>query len=165
MSKNINIAIAAFAALFVVVLAIAAYLDNSIIKLHIIEALPYIAGPLLCLRHKKFGYALSFASGAFWLWTAGFLTTFVRNGFGQLDHLISTGTLERFDVFIAVPAAIGTAGMVIFSITGYLRLSRKSLSDILLFVLAIILVTIFFLVIFELFAPRYLQMFRGVFYK
>jgi hypothetical protein len=164
MLKKVNTTIAAFAALFVIVLAIAAWLDRSIIILHMVEALPYIIGPLLCLRQNKFGYALCFASGAFWLWTGGFLTTFVHNGFEQLIDLIRTGTLKRFDILIAVPAAIGTAGLVIFSSLGYIMLPNKSLMDILLFVLTVILITIFFLIIFRLFAPKYLEMFRGIFF-
>jgi len=160
----IDIAIATSAALFIIVLAIAAYLDKNIILLHIVEALPYVVAPILCLRRKKFGYLLAFASGAFWIWTGGFLTTFVRNGFEQLENFINTGTLDRFDIFIAVPAAIGTAGMVFFSLIGYLFLPNKSLKDFLLFLLAIIVITVFFLTIFKLFAPNYLGMFRGIFW-
>src|SRR6266542_3680444 len=142
------------AALFIIVLAIAAYLDKSIILLHIVEALPYVVAPILCLRRKKFGYPLAFASGSFWIWTGGFLTTFVRNGFEQLENFINTGTLDRFDIFIAVPAAIGTAGLVFFSLIGYLSLPGKSLKDVLLFLLAIIVITVFFLTIFKLFSCK-----------
>jgi hypothetical protein len=62
-----------------------------------------------------------------------------------------------------LPAVIGTAGLVIFSLLGYIMLPNKSLMDILLFVLAVILITVFFLIIFKLFAPKYLQMFHGIF--
>ena len=37
-------------------------------------------------RGDRLAYPLGFASGAFWLWTAGFLTTFVRNGFEMNDR-------------------------------------------------------------------------------
>jgi hypothetical protein len=164
MVTRVNTTIVAFATLFVIVLAIAAWLDRSIIILHMVEALPYIIGPLICLRQNKFGYALCFASGAFWLWTGGFLTTFVHNGFEQLIDFIRTGTLKRFDILIAVPAAIGTGGLVIFSMLGYIMLPDKSSKDILLFVSTLILISFFFLIIFKLFAPKYLQMFHGIFF-
>jgi hypothetical protein len=158
----INRAIAICAAIFIVILQVASYLDRSILVLHIVEAIPYIVGPLLCFRNIKFGYAICFASGIFWLWSGAFLTTFVRNGFEQLAILIDTGRVERFDILIAVPAAIGTGGMVLFSSIGYLRLPKKHFSDLALFAIALIIITLFFLAIFRLFAPAYLEMFRGI---
>lgn len=155
----------AFAGLFVIVLIISAILDKSIRVLHSIEALPYIIGPIFCLKRSKMGYAISFASGAFWFWSATFLTSFVRNGFEQLYGLIRTGAVARFDILIAVPAAIGTGGMAICALTGYLRLPGKSIKDSWLFLSALVLITGFFLAIFKLLAPNYLEMFRGIFFK
>ena len=61
--------------------------------LHVFESLPFIVAALLCLRQQKFGYMLGAAAGAFWLWTAGTLTTFVRrNGFERVAILLGTGT-------------------------------------------------------------------------
>src|SRR5437016_1016182 len=74
-----DVAAAVCAAAFVVVLAVSAYWDRSIRILHIVEALPYIVAAILVLRQHKFGYALGTVSGAFWLFTAAFRTTFVRN--------------------------------------------------------------------------------------
>src|SRR4051812_37677214 len=71
----------ASAALFVVILAVAAYWDSSIRVLHLFEAVPYLLAAGLITRQRRFGYLLGVASGAFWLWTAGFLTTFIKNGF------------------------------------------------------------------------------------
>jgi hypothetical protein len=162
-SRIIEIAIAFSAALFVLVLAIAAYFDRSIIILHVVEALPYLIAPILCLKKKKFGYFLAFASGGFWLWTAGFLTTFIRNGFEQLEMFIKTGSISRFDIFIAVPAASGTAGLVFFSLLGYINQPKKRMKDILLLLLACLLIATFFVIIFWLFAPKYLEMFQNIF--
>jgi hypothetical protein len=93
------------------------------------HALPYLVGPFLCLRRKTFGYALTFASGVFWLWCGAILTTFVRNGFEQAEQLIRTGIIDRFDVLMAVPAGIGTAGLAIFSLIGYFKLPNKKATD------------------------------------
>src|SRR5262245_58252408 len=65
------------AAIFILVLAIAAYWDPSIRVLHVFEAIPYGLASVLCLRQRKAGYLLGAASGVFWLWMAGTLTTFV----------------------------------------------------------------------------------------
>lgn len=159
---TIDIGIIASASIFITVLQVSAYFDKSIITLHIAESLPYIIGPALCLRHSKLGYALTFASGVFWLWCGVLLTTFVRNGFEQLIKVIQTGILERIDIVIAVPAAIGTAGLATFSLIGYFRLGNKTPKDAVLFLLMLFLVALFFLAIFKIFAPVYLQMFRGV---
>ena len=53
---------------------------------------------------------LGAASGAFWLWMAGTLTTFVRNGFERVAMLLRTGRVDRPDILIAAPAAFVTGG-------------------------------------------------------
>jgi hypothetical protein len=79
--NRIDVIAAICAAAFIAVLAVSAYWDRGIRVLHVFESLPYLLAAVLCLRRKKLGYALGVASGVFWLWTAGFLTTFIRNGF------------------------------------------------------------------------------------
>src|SRR5438270_5207287 len=75
------------AAAFIVILGIAAYWDRTIRVLHVFESVPFVVAALLCLRQHKFGYMLGAASGAFWLCTAGILTTFIRNGFERVAIL------------------------------------------------------------------------------
>jgi hypothetical protein len=156
---KIVVAAALCAATFIVILAIAAYFDPSIRVLHLFESLPYLLAAILCLRHARSGYAFGMVSGAFWLWTAGFRTTFIRNGFEQLSVLLRTGTVHRADILIAVPAALATAGLVVFSSIGYARSSNKSSRDLRHLALAVVTVPIFFILIFAVFAPQYLAMF------
>ena len=85
--SGIDVAAAVSAAVFIAVLAVTAYWDPSIRVLHVFESLPYLLAAVLCLRQSKLGYALGFVSGAFWLWTGGLLTTFIRNGFERLEML------------------------------------------------------------------------------
>ena len=153
------------AAAFIVILGIAAYWDRTIRVLHVFESLPYVVAAALCLRQRKFGYMLGAAAGGFWLWTAGTLTTFVRNGFERVPMLLRTGHVDRPDILIAVPAALVTGGLVIFSLWGYFRLGNKSWRDVGLFIAAMALVAGFFVAIFAAFAPQYLGMFRPVFGK
>ena len=163
---NLAIVIDALAAVcaiaFIVILGIAAYWDRTIRVLHVFESLPYLVAAVLCLRRRKFGYMLGAAAGGFWLWTAGTLTTFVRNGFERVAMLLRTGHVDRPDILIAAPAALVTGGLVIFSLWGYLRLRNKSWSDLGLFVAAIALVAGFFVAIFAAFAPQYLGMFKHI---
>jgi len=155
-------ATAGCAALFVAILALSGYWDPTIRTLHVFEAVPYGLAGLLCLRQSTFGYALAAAGGAFWLWCAGFLTTFVRNGFERLGALVRTGSVDRIDVLIAAPAAFATAGLVVFSVAGYVRRQNKSGRDIVAIASAFVAVPLFFLAIFKAFAPRYLAMFNGI---
>jgi hypothetical protein len=148
---------------FVAILGISAYWDPTIRVLHVFESLPYIVAAVLCLRQHKFGYMLGAASGAFWLWTAGTLSTFVRNGFERVAMLLRTGHVDRFDILIAAPAAVVTGGLVLFSLWGYSRTRNKSWSDLGLFVVATGVVAGFFVAIFAAFAPRYLGLFRHLF--
>ena len=164
-SKKTDLAAAACSMTFVVILGIAAFWDRNIRVLHVFESLPYLIAATLSLRQSKFGYALGVASGAFWLWTAGFLTTFIRNGFERLATLIRTGSVDRLDILIAVPAAIATGGLVLFSVAGYASLPKKSWHDSGLLLAASVLVSLFFVVIFAAFAPQYLGMFQGILKK
>jgi len=152
----------ASAALFVVILAVAAYWDPSIRVLHVFEAVPYVLAAALITRRRRLGYILGVACGAFWLWTAGFLTTFIKNGFQRLASLMLTGHVDRWDIFIAVPAAVGTGGLVLFSAVAYLRSADKSPMDAVRFLGTSALVAGFFVLIFRLFAPRYLGMFGSM---
>lgn len=163
MAKNRVDAAAAFCAVaFIVILAIAAYWDPSIRVLHVFESFPYLLAAILCLRHARSGYAFGAVSGAFWLWTAGFRSTFIRNGFEQLATLLRTGAIDRADILIAVPAALTTAGLVIFSAIGYARVPNKSRRDLRHLIVAVVTVPVFFILIFAAFAPRYLAMFPFV---
>jgi hypothetical protein len=148
---------------FIVILAIAAYWDRTIRVLHGFESLPYIVAAVLCLRQRKFGYMLGAAGGAFWLWMAGTLTTFVRNGFERVAMLLRTGHVDRPDILMAAPAAVVTGGLVLFSLWGYSRTRNKSWSDLGLFAVATGAVSGFFMAIFAAFAPQYLGMFRHLF--
>jgi hypothetical protein len=161
-SNKIDVTAAICAAIFIAVLAVSAYWDRSIRVLHVFESLPYLLAAVLCLRRNKLGYALGLASGVFWLWTAGFLTTFIRNGFERLEMLLRTGSVDRPDILIAVPAAVATAGLALSSVLGYARLPNKSWRDSAALGTAVVLVPGFFIAIFAAFAPQYLQMFRGL---
>jgi hypothetical protein len=161
-TNKLGVAVAVCALLFVAILALAAFFDPSIRVLHVFEALPYLLAAVLCLRRIKFGYVLGAVSGAFWLWTAGWLTTFIRNGFERVAVLARTGAVDRVDVLIAVPAALATGGLVLFSLLGYLALPRKSWRDLWLLLATLVLVPGFFVAIFLAFAPQYLGMFHGI---
>ena len=161
--NTIDTLAAVCATAFIVILGIAAYWDRTIRVLHGFESLPYVVAAVLCLRQRQFGYMLGAAAGAFWLWTAGTLTTFVRNGFERVSMLLHTGLVDRPDLLIAAPAALVTGGLVIFSLWGYSRLRNKSWSDLGLFVAAAGLVAGFFVAIFAAFAPQYLNMFKPIF--
>lgn len=154
---------AACATSFIIVLGVAAYWDRTIRVLHVFEALPYAAAAVLCLRQRKLGYMVGAGAGAFWLWTAGTLTTFIRNGIERVAMLVRTGHVDRLDILIAVPAALAAAGLVIFSLWGYSRLRDKSWRDLGLFVAVTTLVAGFFVAIFAVFAPRYIGMFSHMF--
>jgi len=159
-TQKTNIAISVFSGGFILVLALATYWDRSIRLLHLVESFPYLMAAALCLRNRKFGYALGFAAGAFWLWTATTLTTFVRNGFERLAMLITRGHVDRPDILIAVPAAITTGGLALCALWGYMRLPNKKWRDLGLFASALLLVAGWFIGIFALFAPQYLAMFK-----
>ena len=161
MPNKAGVAAALCSLVFIGVLAISAYWDRSIRILHVFESLPYLLTAVLCLRRKKSGYALGIVSGAFWLGMAGLRTTFVRNGFEQLDILVRTGAIDRPDVLIAVPAAVSTAGLSLLSAVGYARRPDRSWQDVKPFAAAIVGVPVFFVALFAVWAPQYLALFKA----
>jgi len=154
----IDVVTAICAAIFIAILAVSAYFDASIRVLHAVEALPYLLAAILVVRRNKFGYALGFASGGFWLLMSAWRTSFIRNGF---ERLLSNDW-SRPDLLIAVPAALSTGGLALFALIGYARLRGKSARDAALFIAAFAGVAAFFAGIFAAFAPRYLALFRGI---
>ncbi len=68
MNRVADISIAVCAAIFIAILGISAYWDRSIVALHFAEAGLYLVVAVLCLRQRKYGYALGVASGAFCGW-------------------------------------------------------------------------------------------------
>ena len=146
---------------FIFILGLSAYWDPSIRVLHVFEAAPYAMAAFLCLRRRKWGYQLAVASGLFWLWMAGTRTTFVRNGFEQLSMLVMTGTVARWDVFIAAPAAVSTAALAASALWSYGESPTKAPKDVSGFVVALVAVVAYFAIIFWGFAPQYLRLFPG----
>jgi hypothetical protein len=154
---------AACAALFVVMLAVSAYWDRRIVVLHVLESVPYVAAAVFSLRRKTVGYALGAASGAFWLYIAGTQTTFIHNGFTLAGRFLTTGRAERWDVLIAVPAALATGGLVLCSLAAYLRSPKKSRRDAIVFAGAAAGVVAFFAGAFATAGPQYLPLIERAF--
>jgi hypothetical protein len=157
-SNRGDVTAAICAGVFIVILAVAAYWDASIRVLHVFEALPYLLAAALCLRKSTFGYALGLVGGVFWLWVAGFRSTFVRNGFEQLEMLVRTHSVGRPDVLIAVPAALAMAGLALCSAVGYARRPNKSWRDAVTLGVIVLAIPAFFVAIFAMFKPQYLRL-------
>src|SRR5665213_2715534 len=121
--------IAACAFGFVIVLAVAAYWDASIRVVHTFEALQYLAAAVLCVWRKKIGYLLGVIAGLLWLGLAGRGSGFIQGGFQVLGVMLRTHHVIRPDILIAVPGAITAAGLVLFSLVGYIRLRNKRWID------------------------------------
>ena len=148
--------------LFISMLFLSAYLDRNIFMLHLFEAIPFALVPWLSRRKPKIGYLSGIGFGVLWIWMAGFLTTFIKNGFERIPQLVVTGSVDRPDILLAVPAFIGTFGLSLTSLFGYWQLSKKHPKDLILFLGIILLAFLFFIVIFAAFAPHYLGMFRNI---
>jgi hypothetical protein len=155
--------IAACAVAFVIVLAVAAYWDASIRVVHTFEALPYLAAAVLCIRQNKLGYALGVTAGILWLGLAGRGSTFIANGFQVLRVVLREHQVIRPDILIAVPGAVATAGLVLFSLVGYARLRNKRWSDAGLFGATAVIITAFFFTIFAAFSPQFLVPLKHMF--
>jgi hypothetical protein len=116
------------------------------------------AAAVLSLRRRTLGYAIGAASGACWLYIAGTQTTFIHNGFTLAGRLLTTGHAERWDVIIAVPAALATVGLVLCSLAAYVRTPQKAPRDATVFAAAAVGVVAFFAGAFAAAGPQYLSL-------
>jgi hypothetical protein len=154
--NNVDRLAAGCAAIFIVVLGIAAYWDSSIRVLHAFEACRLVFA-VLCLRQRKLGlHARRCKRG---LVVDGDTASFVRNGFERLAMLVSTGHVDRWDQFIAAPAALSTGGLVVFSLWGYSRVRPKAPVDLVVFMVVLAIVALVLVMLFWLFAPQYMTLF------
>jgi len=137
---------------FIITLAISAYWNSSVRLLHLFEAIPFMVA--LAMGRNKFGYALGIASGAFWIWMATAKTSWMQVGFEHAVSLFRTGIIENPDLLMGAPAAIVSAGLIVFSLWAYLRLPNKAWTDAAVFVASSGFAVAFFVAIFTVFAPE-----------
>src|SRR5450432_2627250 len=65
---------------FVIILALAAVFDRTILWLHLFQAFEYLAVMALAARGSRWGYFLGVSIAAFWNYGAMFVNQFFRNG-------------------------------------------------------------------------------------
>ena len=148
------------ASVFVLVLGVSAFWEADIRWLHFFQAWMYLATIVLSVQGSRWGYFIGISVAGFWDYANIFATTFFFNGLGQLSQWVHTGHLARPDVLIAVPAWFSNLLVIIGCVWAYSRRPRKPFSDILRFLVSLVLSTAFFAADMALFQPRYLVLFR-----
>src|SRR5437588_5153149 len=111
--------------LFISALAVSAYFEPAIRVLHTFQALIYVAVIAGALRHQKWAYGVGISIAAFWNYVNLFVNTFIRNGVEALATVISGGHVTNPGTIIAIPAALGHFGMIVFCLWAYFRLRNK----------------------------------------
>lgn len=144
---------------FVMVLALSAFMEASIRWLHFFQAWMYFVPMVLCLYRNRIGYFVGIAAAGFWDYVNIFATSFFFNGLQQLAQWIHTGHLARPDLLIAVPAWFANLAVVTGCVWAYLRLPSRSARDAVSFLAVFIVTTGFFALDMALFQPRYLGLF------
>ena len=108
------------AGFFIFALALSAVFDPTIRSLHALQALIYIAVIVLSRRQNAWGFGAGCLIAAFWNYVNLFVTTFIKAGVDQLTTLLTTGTLPRPDLAIALVAAAGHFMMIVACVAGVL---------------------------------------------
>lgn len=145
---------------FIFVLAESAYFEPPIRTLHFFQALIYVAVIVLALRHSKWGYGAGIAIAAFWNGINIFVTTFIRNGFAEWGRFLSTGHIRNPVVFVAAPAGIAHAVLIVSCLFAYARLRDKRWSDLAVLLISGILAIGYFVAIIVVFGPQFLPLLR-----
>ena len=144
---------------FILILALAAWWDQSIRWLHFFQAWLYVATALLVLQRERWGYFLGAVTAAFWNYVTLFLNNFFHAGLEQLELLLSTGQMPRADLIISVPAVAAHFVMIGCCLWGYARLPKHPASDAGRLAVSAVISIGYFAGIMALFQPRYLVMF------
>lgn len=161
---KVELAIVVSACIFIFALAVSAYFEPRIRLLHTLQALIYIFVIVLARRHSKWAYGVGLSIAAFWNYANLFVTTFIRNGLENLHLLVSGKPVIDGGALIALPAALGHFGMIVFCIWAYVNLRDKRWSDVFVLVASAFLSIGYFALIVALTGPQYLPIFRRVFH-
>lgn len=144
---------------FVVMLAVSAYWESDIRWLHFFQSWMYIVAMVLSFRGNRWGHYIGVSAAGLWDYTTIFVSPFCYNGLQQLSQWVRTGHLARPDILIAVPAWFSNLLLFVGCVWAYFRLPVKRQSDIVRFLVALVLTTGFFAADMAVFQPRYLVLF------
>lgn len=145
--------------IFVLILAISAVWEPDIRRLHFFQSWMYLATAFLTARRRRLGYFVGISAAGLWDYANLFATSFFFNGLQQLSGWIQTGHLLRPDLLNAVPAWLSNLLIVVGSIWGYSRLSKKPARDAIALAMTFLITTGFLALDMALFQPRYLALF------
>jgi hypothetical protein len=159
MRRFLDGAIIAAASGFIAILALAAVFDHTIIVLHSLQALMYLAVIGLVLRGNRWGYFIAVAIAGFWNYTSLFVNTFFMSGVRALKQSIATGHLTHPDQIIAVAAVAFHLVMIVAALILIVQTSRKAGPDLARLVAAFVVFTGYFAVIIAFSQPRYMDLF------
>jgi len=155
----LNWAIWIGAAGFIAILIIAAVFDPTIRWLHAFQALMYLAVIALTARGSRWGLYLGASVALFWNYGAMFVNSFFRGGLRALSQSFAQGRVVHPDQIIAVFAVGFHFLMVAACVAAYLRLPRKSWTDLPAWLATLMGQAAYFAAVMALFQPRYLAQF------
>jgi hypothetical protein len=148
---------------FVIILALAAYWDHSIVVLHVLQSLQYVAIVFLAARQNRWAYLYAIAVGTFWNYLALFVNSFVMSGWRALEKTIeSGGSITKPDQIIAVFAFALHVILIVAAVAAYFRLSTRKTGDLGALLACFIGAVCYFATIVALSQPRYLSLFPNM---
>ena len=140
---------------FILISALAAYLEPDVRALHLYEWLIYLAVMVLALKHGKWGYGIGISTAAFWLGLSLFGTTFLRDGVENWAGFLKTGHITSAMAVVAVPAAISQLLLIVCCIWAYGRIKNKQWSDLEILVGSALISVVYLAGVVALFWPRF----------
>jgi hypothetical protein len=159
MRRFLDGAIIVAASGFIAILALAAVFDHTIILLHALQALMYLAIIGLILARNRWAYFIAIAIAGFWNYASLFVNTFFMSGVRALRQSIATGRLSHPDQIIAVAAVAFHFVMIAAALILIVQTSKRAGADLLRLAAAFVVFTGYFAAIIAFSQPRYLDLF------
>jgi hypothetical protein len=152
---GLDSAIVGLCLVFILISALAAYLEPDVRVLHLYEWLIYVAVIVLALKHNKWGYGIGISAATFWVGVSLFATTFLRDGIENWIGFLKTGRVTSAMALVAVPAAISQLLLIVCCIWAYRRMKNKRWSDLEILVGSALISVVYLAGVVALFWPRF----------
>jgi hypothetical protein len=152
----------ALCAAFIYILTQSAIWEPEVRVLHFFQALIYVATLVLALRRSKWAYGAGASISLFWLLLTTLGTTFLRSGIEEWAHFFATGEVARPTVFLAVPAGVDQAALIVCCAWAYAKRRDRKASDLAILVASAVASVGYFVAIMAAFRPEFLAGVRHI---
>lgn len=162
-SRLATILIVLGAVMFVIGLTVSAAFAPEWRRLHVLQALIYVAIVALAWRNSAWGFGVGLVVAGFWNWLSTFATTATHDGIAELMSVVKTGSVHRPDLLLSLFAFTGHILIMLGCAIGFARLRPGRREWVQLIAGGAASLVYLFAIVFAFGPPAAIQLMRSVF--